>query len=294
MISCDLELDMLFYIPIDFIKAEIIGLKPKHFIENEKLGNPTSIFKGEQLMKTIYSYKNLRIRIFENNNRIEFTGSLHTFYNEGLHNHNDFNFNAFKESLNTLYNDLGIRPKNLRILHLEWGFNIKPPRVTNYILDSLLQHCSVNITTGIDCKIEGKYTQFKHANFILKIYNKGKQFKLEIELMRIEIKQTNWSKYRAKGISTLQDFIESDKTIFLNELLNQWGKVILCDIDNAKNHKFIKYQTSQYWNDLRKDFSGKTFKKHSDRLKTLNRTIGFNTQDIIMKTIKEKGNELQL
>ena len=73
------------YVPIDFIKTKVIGLTPNHFRNNPLLINPKSVFDGEILTKTIYSYKNLSIKIFENNNRIEFSGSLHTFYNGGIH-----------------------------------------------------------------------------------------------------------------------------------------------------------------------------------------------------------------
>ena len=77
------------YIPIDFIKAKIINLPPEHFENNPLFKEPKSIFKGEHLSKTIYKHKNLSIKIFENNKRIEFSGSLHTFYNDGEHNYND-------------------------------------------------------------------------------------------------------------------------------------------------------------------------------------------------------------
>jgi hypothetical protein len=282
------------YIPIDFIKAKIVGLPPEHFENNILLKNPKSVFKGDTLTKTIYKHKNLSIRIFENNKRIEFSGSLHTFYNEGKHNYNDFNFSAFKEALRLLYKDLGIKPQNLYLIHLEWGFNIKPPTLSNYILDRLIQHNSVNKTVSIDCKIEGKYTQFKHSTKILKLYNKGKHFKLNREILRIELKQINWSEYRQKGIITLKDLINSDKKQFLNELLNQWQRVILYDLPNNENNKFIHYQTQTYWDNLRETKSNKSFKYHFDKLNKLNQAIGLNLKNRINSLLQKKGNELQL
>lgn len=282
------------YIPIDFIKAKIIGLTPQHFYKNPLLINPQSIFNGETLSKTIYKYKNISIKIYENNNRVEFSGSLHTFYNDGLHNHNDFNQTSFLMALNTLYLDLGIKPENLYLLHLEWGFNLKPPKESNYILDRAIQHKSVNKTVGVDCKIEGKYIQFKHSTKILKIYNKAMHFKLKKEVLRIEIKQINWSEYRLKGIETLQDFINSDKTLFYNELIDQWHRVILYDVNHKISVDYIKYQTQIYWDELREGYSNKAFKYHVDKLKKLNKTIGYNTQEKITRLIVKKGNELQL
>ena len=282
------------YVPIDFIKTKVIGLTPNHFRNNPLLINPKSVFDGEILTKTIYSYKNLSIKIFENNNRIEFSGSLHTFYNGGIHNYNDFNSKAFTIALNSLYSDLGIKPENLYIIHLEWGYNIKPPIKTNYILDRLIQHKSVNKTVGIDCKIEGKYTQFKHSTKILKIYNKGMHFKVGYEVLRVEIKQINWSEFRLKGIITLQDFIIADKTQFVDELLHQWERTILYDIRDNLEPKILQYQTSMFWDELRENKSNKTFKYHFDKLNALNESIGLNTKNKTTDLIIKKSNELQL
>lgn len=288
-----MDYNQINYIPIDFIKAKVIGLEANHFYDNPILKNPKSIFKGELLEKTIYRHKNLIIKIFEGCNRIEFSGSLHTFYNNGLHNYNDLSLRAFKTSLNNLYLDLGIKPDNLYILHLEWGYNLKPPLRTDYILDNLIQHKSVNKTVGIDCKVEGKYIQFKHSTKILKVYNKGKQFKLNQELIRIEIKQTNWSKYRLDGLVTLQDFIDTNKNHFVNELIHQWERVILYDI-LRRNKKHIKYQTLSFWVELRLHRSNKNFKYHFDKLNRLNQINGFNTKNKITELLIKKGNELQL
>jgi hypothetical protein len=282
------------YVPIDFIKAEVIGMQIEDFTSNPILEAPVSIYDGELLTKTIYNYKNLRIKIFENNKRIEFSGSLHTFYNDGKHNYNDFSKSMLNEALSVLFKSLKIKPHNLYLIHLEWGFNIEPPFTSNYVLDRLIQHKSINKTVGIDCKIEGKYIQFKHSNMVFKIYNKAKHFNLKNELMRIEIKQTNWSKYRIQGIRTLADFMNSCKNQFLNELLNQWNRVIFYDIDNCKEDKYLKYQTHIFWDETRKNRSNKNFKYHFDKLKKLNEEIGFNSQNIIRDAIIKKGNELQL
>lgn len=280
--------------PIDFIKAEIIGMTPQDFANNKLLKPPTSIYSGELLTKTIYSFKNLKIRVFENNNRIEFLGSLHTFYNDGKHNYNDFNQAMFNDALELIFITLRIRPSNLYLIHLEWGYNIQPPYYTNPVLNSLIQHKSVNKTVGIDCNTEGKYCQFKHSTMMLKVYNKGMHFNLKDEVLRIEIKQTNWSRYRQIGIKTLEDFINSDKTVFIKELIRQWNRIIFYDLHDLNDHVYYKYNNHVYWDNLRKTRSGKNFKYHSDKLKRLNIEIGNDTQNKIANLLIDKGKELQL
>lgn len=281
------------YVPIDFIKAVVRGMTPEDFSDNPLFSKPKSIFNGELLSKTIYEYKNLSIKVFENNHRIEFSGSLHTFYNNGEHNYNDFGKRQFNEALERLSRTLNIQPENLYLLHLEWGYNIVPPKETDYILDRLVQHKSVNRTVGMDCS-EGKYTQFKHSTLTLKIYNKGKQFQLNDEVLRMEIKQTNWSKYRLQGVVTLQDFIDCDKRQFFDELLKQWERVVFYDIDHSKTEPHYQYQTSTFWDETRRTKSNKSVKYHFDKLKRLNETKGFNTQNQIIEILIAKGNELQI
>jgi hypothetical protein len=285
------------YIPIDFVKAQVKGMKEDELI-NSSILEPKSIFVDGVLTQTIYSYQNIKIKVFENDKqiekRIELSGSLHVFFNDGKHNYNDFGRKKFESAINKLYECFNIVPKDLYLIKLEWGYNIKPPMNTNYILDRLVQHKSVNKTVGIDCEIDGKYIQFKHSTMIFKTYNKGQQHKLNKDLLRIEIKQTNWSKYRLKGIITLQDFIEADKTIFFNELIYQWKSVILYDINDKITDEYIKYQTTTFWDNRRKHFNRKSVKYHFDILRALNKTKGYDCQNKIIDELIKKGNELQL
>lgn len=286
--------NVLEYIPLDFIKAEVRGINPNVFFNNPLLDAPKSIYKGELLTQTIFKYKNITIKIFSNNNRIVLSGSLHTLSNNGQHNYNDFSKTQFKAVIMQLYEVFNITPKNLYIIQLEWSFNIVPPKPSNYIIDGCIQHKSVNKTDGIDCPTDGKYIQFKHAHMILKIYNKALQNKLPNEILRIEIKQTNWSKYRLQGIITLADFINAPKNQFLEELIKQWKSVIFYDLKPSHNDEYLKYQSKVFWSDLRANKTRKTVKDNFDKLKQLNALNGFNTQNKVSELIIKKSNEFQL
>ena len=282
------------YVPIDFIKAQVLNKKKHHFLSNDLFGNVNHIYKNGALSKTILTYKNLKITIYENNHRIELSGSLHTFYNNGKHNHNDFGYLAFLKALEWLKQDLDLEPSDLYLIQLEWGYNLKLPLNVGEFLDRCIQHRSVNKTVGIDCPKDGKYIQFKHSNYILKVYDKGTQFKLPEEVLRVEIKRTNWSEYRNLGITTFQDFIDYDKSIFLNELITQWERILFFDLEVCEENKFLKYSNQSFWTELRRTKSNKNFKYHFDKLKELNKNIGLNRRLDIVAEIIKKGNELQL
>lgn len=282
------------YIPIDFIKAEITGLSKEMFHRNPRIGIPKTQFVEDVLHYTLYKYKNLSIKIFENSDRIIFAGSLHTFFNNGIHNYNDFDYSCFELALERLSEELGIEPKNLRILQLEWGFNITPPKPSNYILDRLVHHRSVPPTKGKDSMEDGHYLQFVHSDYRLKVYDKAKHFDLKGELLRIEMKQTNWKKYRKMGIVTFSDFIACEKEVFYKELISQWQRIVFYDIDNNITENYIRYALISYWKDLRKATSNKNFKYHFDKLELLNFEKGYNCKTIISNSILAKGNKFQL
>lgn len=253
------------YIPIDFIKCKVIGLSLDHFKQNMNLIEYES--KKENKSKYLYYSKdNIKIKYFVESGLITLSGSLHKYFNDGLHNHSLFTYENYLNALERLKNDFAVEPENLYILTLEYGVNLKPPIKTKRILDNLLMHRQTISETKIN-NIRGHYKQFKHDKYIIKAYDKAKQFKLKYELMRFEIKETNWSENRLKhGIKTLADFNKSDKTIFVNRLINKWDEIIFYDPTINGLDKWDKYSNENFWSD---DNIKKQKSKHLKRLNDL-------------------------
>jgi len=285
------------YIPVDYIKCRVIGLNTKYFIDvnnkNEYVHNRsyqfTEVTEADVLKRYQLEIDGLKLRIYPSNT-ITLSGSLHYFYNKGEHNYNDFTENAFKAALNKLYSTFGVLPKQLHLTCLEYGVNIIPPISTNLILDNLLQHKGIDFTTSIN-GAEGKYYQAKHDKEILKCYNKALQFKLDTELLRVEVKQKNWSKYRKLGICTIEDFIQYPKDIFVTDLLKKWNEIIFYN-PTSKNEDWNKYSNINFWRSL-KSKSRNTRKTHRDRLTKLNSLCRIDVQGVVAKTITEKVKSLQ-
>jgi hypothetical protein len=279
------------YIPLDFIKTEVIGLDKNHFTDNPKLLFTTQLKEKDLIRFDWCEVDNMKLKIYPSG-RIVLSGSLHKYFNNGEHNYNDFDFNAFRDVLTRLYNDFKLLPHNLRIIQLEYGFNLTPDVKTNTILKGLLFH--VNTSFDRFNNAHGSYYQAEHEQYILKVYNKGKQYKLDKECLRIEIKQTNWSKYRLEhGIYTLKDFIETDKHLFVNTLVEYWDKVIFYDLTNRNCNKWDKYSNELFWREMRVKRSTKTFSEHANQLRELNRKHGNNTQLKVTELIYSKLDELQ-
>tara|TARA_B100000508_G_scaffold141092_1_gene146449 strand:+ start:116023 stop:117279 length:1257 start_codon:yes stop_codon:yes gene_type:complete len=280
------------YIPIDFIKCEVIGLDRDYFEQNMILTKYESK-KEKKQVNLSYSKHNMKVTVYPKSktNRIELSGSLHKFINEGKHNYDQFTENKYYQSLELLNETYGIRPENLKILGLEYGVNITPPIITNEVLNNLIQHKNRDFEHKISNE-HGNYYQCERSNYIIKIYNKALQYGCKDEILRIEIKQTNWSEYRKQGLYSLEDFNQCNKLLFLNNLLTKWNDIVFYDPTNKGVEKWGKYSNINFWRELRIK-SNKTQKKHRDRLREINKKHGLNVQQLVNDEVVKNVNKLQ-
>lgn len=274
------------YIPIDFIKCKVIGLSLDHFKQNMNLIEYES--KKENKSKYLYYSKdNIKIKYFVDSGLITLSGSLHKYFNDGLHNHNQFTYENYLNALERLKNEFAVSPENLYIQTLEYGVNLKPPIRTKKILDNLLMHRHTKAESPINNK-RGYYKQFKHDKYIIKAYDKRKQFKLNSELMRFEIKVNNWSENRLKhGIKTLADFNKSDKTIFVNNLVDKWNEIIFYDPTINCLDKWDKYSNQNFWSDEKiKKQKYKHVKRLNNLIQNQSENIKGQISNLILENIK--------
>ena len=147
------------YIPIDFIKCQIIKLNPELLFKNPILDFRSLVNRdtGEFKPKRVATYKNIKITIADSG-FIELSGSIHKYLNDGIHNYNDFTYTDYKVALNRTYEDFGIMPENMWIQNLEYGVNIIPPIKSSLILNNCFLHKRQTISKPINTK-NGHYIQ---------------------------------------------------------------------------------------------------------------------------------------
>jgi hypothetical protein len=288
------------YIPLDFIKTQVIGLCREHFIANDKLIFTPVLKDGDTIHFERCEIDNMKLTIYPSG-WIEFAGSLHKYHNKGEHNYNDFDFEAFRSVLTRLKDEFGIEPYHLRLMTLEYGFNLQLEFEVKTLLNGLLQHKCVSFDR-FDNR-QGSYYQAKHERYFLKVYDKGKQYGLNFNCLRIELKDKNLTDYRRKyNINTLEDFILSDKMPFVQNLLNQWDSVVLCDLTSAKQTKWSKLNNELFWKELVPDSKASINERNAlkkkrnvyrKQLKELNQKHGINIQERTKELIIAKLNELQ-
>jgi hypothetical protein len=286
------------FIPVDYVKFEIIGIDAESILKNPNLTFTPKLKDGDELVSYSSMIDNMKIKVSIPSNRITLSGSIHKFWNGGVHNYNDFDEVAFRDSTHRMYSTFQVAPMHLKILSMEYGVNIN----IDYPVKNVLNNCFQHKGKDVEVKISndgGKYHQAQHDRYFLKLYDKGKQYGLiGKNLLRIEVKEINWTTNRKHGILTFKDFIECDKSIFIKNLIHQWMSVILFDFNTPTHLIKPEYTNANYWRDLRekvknKELSKTSFHRHWKELKNINAIHGNDIQNIITQSIIQKIDQLQ-
>jgi hypothetical protein len=286
------------FIPVDYIKFEIIGIDAESVLNNPNLTFTPTLIGFDEVVNYYSVVDGMKMKVSIPSNRITLSGSIHKFWNGGIHNHNDFDENAFRDATNRMYSIFQVTPQQLRILSMEYGVNLN----IDYSIKNLLNNCFQHKGEDVEVKISndgGKFHQAKHDRYSLKLYDKGKQYGLIGQnVFRVEVKEFNWSPFRKIGIVTLEDFIQYDKTIFIQNLIVQWMNVILFDFTAPTELIKPEYINANYWRNQRdkvrtKDLSRSSFHRHWNKLKKFNATHGDDIQNRIAKSIIQKIDQLQ-
>lgn len=293
-----------YYVPIDYVRAELIEIDTQKLRNNLHLDFiPNYVTKdGEEIQprsrtgqskskKETARYKNLVIAYHLKSGRVTLSGSLHTLSNDGRHNYNDLTPEAFRAALKELYSVFGISADNMKINCIEWGVNLSPEISTDTILKHCIEHRRKPIETGIENKT-ANYKQARHTDYILKLYNKGKQFRVG-NVFRIEHRQNNYRVYAQKqGIGrTLRNLIDSGFAGMAETLLNDWKDVIFFDPGITEQSKYFKCRDRLFWDQL-KGFSRKTYCQYINGLNTANQVEGKNLKNKVAELIESKLMEL--
>ncbi|MGC6532410.1 MAG: hypothetical protein ACON34_05340 [Flavobacteriales bacterium] len=152
-------------------------------------------------------------------------GSIHKYARYGEHNHDDFDLTELRDSIRELCSFLSIQPEDAALHNIEIGVNLSPPVATDLVLDGLLCHRTQRfIRAGVK---NGHVCQARHAQYVVKAYNKARQFDLAEEIMRFELKVLKMQKVASLGINTLADLLIKDKVIEFGKMLQTtWDHII--------------------------------------------------------------------
>lgn len=209
--------------------------------------NEQKRFAEYESLKFIYSPKNKSVKL---------KGSLHKFFNNGKHNHNDFHLEDILLTIDYLVKHFQINPVKSIINNLEFGINITLPFDPDRVINSLICH-----KRNAFVKMPYRNGNGKICNtneYIIKVYNKTKQYNLSENILRFEIKVTRMHFLTAKDIiiQDLTDLIKFENfKRLMSLLLLYYDDILLFEYDSMtgkrltyKDEIFIKdARNTDYW-----------------------------------------------
>jgi hypothetical protein len=244
------------------------------------------------VIKEFANYRGLEFSIFPSG-RIYISGSLHKYWNNGEHNFNDFNLKALRDVLKDFTSKFNINPQNTKITQLETGININPICPTNTFIENCFNHRKTPFKS-ISTKDEGHYIQALHQQYIIKIYDKKKHYlnkgyKINKEILRLEIKYLGSERIKKLGIRTLNDLMSVPFKRLIDDLLKELNAILFYDFTiKHKTTRLLNYSNPIYWNKLNES-------NYYKNKKLLNSYIENNSENIFKQTIeivKRKSDEL--
>lgn len=194
-----------------------------------------------------------------------FEGSLHTFFNviNGLKptNHTHFGINELECVLNYLEDMLDYDFKQTKLTIAEFGFNLEEQvnvsqLIDNHILMYKLKAPCLDPKNRSDMKIK----KFEYEDYILKVYNKGLQFRLDKEVLRIELR-CNSGELEKLRIRTLNDLRRSNSIeVLYQDFITRFDDLQIVDsfrgndsMPKKDQQLMIKYTNPNHWLELRSE-----------------------------------------
>ena len=231
---------------IDFIR---IRFNNKELLETD-LRDETKFKLITQLNyhdnEIIYPHKtnleNLEIIITEY--AITIKNSLHKFYNiknkNGNQNYTDFTYSNLRSVIKILNKNI-VDLENAIITQIEFGINITTPKkASHYVKNNIIMHKYSPHNHSLNFKGKGEYKQFDYSNYYIKVYDKGKQYNLDENILRFEVKYIKKIEFNKIGVTTINDLLNKQYLrLFFTNLLKRFDELTIID-DFYNNSKLNK------------------------------------------------------
>jgi hypothetical protein len=284
----------------DFNKSDLIGLPINALLNNQYLD-----FKFECSQKTGELFENSKVSQYngiekfctiKNNQYTTLKFSYHKYFNPENKNHTDFTISNYLDVLTDLSDKFEINPYLTTLHNLEFGVNITLPFKTKTFLNSIISYKGKEYRKET-FKCTGNLLRFEFEQYELKIYDKGKQYQLQDNILRFEIKVTKMEFLTAKKITAINytDLLQKNTIENLSKLLLKAFTNLLI-YDNTINLRAVKNQKEReillngknpkFWSEIQ---NNNTLKSKRQRFKNLVLKHSTNdNQNLVYNLIKNK------
>jgi len=277
---------------IDYVKILVANPNTEKIYNNNLLDFKIVVSEktGDCKRKKVAEYHFCKITLYDGGG-VLFTGSIHKMYNslKGIKapNYNPSSDKGFNGNLFTLENISEIRshlagllfcePQQMELQNIEFGINTTPMFDPQLFITGLLYHRGKGFEFGYD----RRYAQVEHQRVRLKIYNKGEQYGIDENTLRIEIGCKKAIEFEETGIKTFADVSASTLDNALRLLIKRFDEVVYYDnsinkkkINKREKTSLTNYSNMVYWLDTLKS------NKRDEHKKKLNKMIAKYSKNI--------------
>ncbi len=218
-------------------------------------------------------FYNWELKITEKSTYLK--GSLHKMLNSynglGGHNYNALSLCENYRAIDILRDALYIDVEKTKITNLEFGLNIPLEYDPAIFIDNcLLMHDYKPPTIDEKFKNKGNYKEFKRSDYSVKVYNKSKQYGLNRNILRVEVKIVKKRKLEDLEIYSLSDLYKEEAYRRLFEfLLKQFDNLLIIDwvvmrkaLKTAEINLLKNYSNPHYWYNLKQELGSKGSKTY--------------------------------
>jgi hypothetical protein len=233
---------------------------------------------------------------------LKIKGSLHKNHFKGK-NFQPFNWTDLQTQIHHISKSLLIEPNKARISTIEVGVNIVTPfEVKTFLKGNVINYKGKEFKTykadknGFELGLFCDLSQYK-----VKLYDKGLQNELPINLMRFEKRFLKMQILQKKGVLFLSDLLDIQKVKNLKPLIVEaWKNVLIYDIEDSKGLKktlgsdydlLLKGRNPRYWDSI-KSSNRDRYNYKRGKFKDIVIKYGRNYKFIVLDLIKNEWNSL--
>lgn len=273
---------------IDFLKLETYSISQIDYFKNHYLlhwvsdTDKINFYDNEVIItKKVKQYKGIYFCFYSNKLEIRF--KPHYYFNDNLHNANDFSIIDCINTIVEVKNALKIDLQAFKVVNIEYGFNCISPIDIKDLITYIAYHEKNEFRTDIELayskksylvNAKGTANEYK----IIKAYAKGIQFPnyTDINTFRFEVKSKKSRFINQLGICTLNDLLNPIiYSTLIDSLIKEFDKVLLLDCDNdysgltlKEQKKISEYNNPMTWYKISNKSNRNSFSK--------NKTIYYN------------------
>lgn len=251
---------------IDFVKIKVVGCDIDKLTNHPYLEFHRTVSEktGELGKFMVASYHKCKIKVYDSGT-IFFSGSIHKMHNsiKGIEapnrdpkgfNGNEFYFQDIIEIREHICSLFNVTAECLVLQNIELGLNLN----TLFNPQDFIKWLLFFEGNEFEFHFDGLYAQSIHQQYIIKIYNKGKQYGMLTNTLRFEIKVLKMQhQLNHVGFRTMADIDLNTLGLALDYLIKQFQKVLYYDITiqtkglpDKQKSKLKDFKNPRHWSEL--------------------------------------------